>query len=97
MAINGNVSLDYQYIAALFVLANGDDEIILENPLTGVEIDRVFYNTANFPTFRGSSLSLDPDFYDGTSNNDGLNWCDGDDLYGLGDFGTPGQVNPQCP
>ncbi|MBL4634712.1 MAG: lamin tail domain-containing protein [Kofleriaceae bacterium] len=96
-ALNGDVTLDYQYMAAFFVLANGADEIILVNPLTSVEIDRVFYNTVNFPDFRGSSLSLDPDFYDGTSNDDGLNWCDGDVLYGPGDFGTPGQVNPQCP
>lgn len=97
MALNGGVTLDYQYQPTAFVLANGADEIILINPLTKGEINRVFYNTVSFPSFRGSSLSLDPDFYDGASNNIGANWCDGDDIYGTGDFGTPGQVNPQCP
>jgi len=95
MAVNGGVALDYQYLNT-FILANGNDEIILVNPLSGAEIDRVFYN-GGFPDFTGASLSLDPDNTTTVLNDIGVNWCDGNDPYGNGDFGTPGQVNPQCP
>lgn len=43
------------------------------------------------------SLSLDPDHYDPTANDDGSKWCKVNKKYGLGDYGTPGQINPQCP
>jgi hypothetical protein len=36
----------------------------------------------------GAARSLDPD---------GATWCDATTPYGLGDLGTPGEVNPACP
>ena len=64
-------------------------------------VDAVVYDDGPlFPDARAASLSLDPDAFDATANDDGANWClgvapyfedeDGDNL------GTPGAANPAC-
>ncbi len=58
----------------------------------GVVIDAITWVDA---TAR-RSRSLDPDFVDATANDEESNFCDGVDVYGAGDFGTPGAMNPQC-
>ncbi|MEO1144895.1 MAG: Ig-like domain-containing protein [Cyanobacteria bacterium J06638_22] len=89
---NGGVSVDYEYSS--YLLANGDDEIILTNTV-GVEIDRVEYDGGpNFPDPNGASMSLlDPTL----DNNVGANWAPSNTTYGAGDFGTPGAVNVILP
>ena len=68
MATQG-VTLTYQY--ANFVLANGDDEIILTNA-SAVEIDRVEYDGGPvWPDPTGASMMWDEASGD---NNDGTNW-----------------------
>ncbi len=94
---NGGIQIDFAYPTADFVLANGSDEVQLVNPLTGEEIDVVRYSTSVFPNTRGTSKSLDPDFTNSVTNDLGDNWCDGSIVFGIGDFGTPGLANPQCP
>lgn len=94
---NGGVNVDFSYGEA-FALGNADDEIVIENPDALVIIDSVLYDPLlDFPNLQGASLSLDPDEHDVLANNEGENWCEGSTAYGAGDFGTPGQPNPQCP
>jgi Ca2+-binding RTX toxin-like protein len=85
---NGGVAVDYEY--SRYILANGDDEIILTNTV-GVEIDRVDYDGGlNFPDPTGASMSLLNPTLD---NNVGVNWVTSNTTYGAGDFGTPGAAN----
>lgn len=97
---NGGVTADFVY-GELFSLANADDEIVIANPDVGgfeVVIDGVNYDAGiTFPSSEGFALSLDPDQHTSTANNVGLNWCDAADPYGDGDFGSPGEPNPDCP
>ncbi|MEM1081874.1 MAG: lamin tail domain-containing protein, partial [Pseudomonadota bacterium] len=88
---NGGVPVDYVYTS--IALANGVDEVILDDG-SGNEIDRVEYDDgATFPDPAGASMSLtDPT----TDNNVGINWCEASTAFGDGDFGTPGAAN-DCP
>lgn len=45
----------------------------------------------------GKSLQVDPDFANATDNDVFANFCDGTQVYGEGDLGTPGAPNAQCP
>ena len=91
--LNGGLDVDYVY--SNFNLSNKDDEIVLS--VYGVTIDEVGYdNGQNFPGAPGKSLSLSPESYDGTANDDGAAWCDGTTAYGDGDLGSPGEANPDC-
>ncbi len=93
--VNGGLSMAYVYSNLNF--SNKDDEIMLLSA-DGQEIDRVAYDDGgSFPDTVGTSLSLDPLRFDVESNDMGPNWCDGADPYGLGDFGSPGMMNPACP
>jgi hypothetical protein len=93
---NGGVIVDFAY-GELFFLGNGPDEVIIDNLDAAVRIDSVFYDVATFPDTEGASISLDPDAHDAALNNEGGNWCDGQDSFGLGDLGSPGGPNPECP
>ncbi len=91
MATNGGYTADYQY-SSFFLSAT--DEVVLE--CTGTVIDSVDYGTAlGFPAATGASISLDPNFYNQTDNDNGANWCVSSTTTGLsgGDLGTPGNVN----
>ncbi len=94
---NGGVTLDFAYPDFLFVLANGNDEIVLIEPFGLAEIDRVEYRDATFPDTPGRSLSLSSTAYSSISNNIGANWCEGQAAFGDGDLGSPGEINPACP
>ena len=88
---NGGVSVAYQYSG--FYLANGDDEVILEDT-NGIEINRVEYDGGpTFPDPTGASMSLKDPTLD---NNVGENWCTARTPFGDGDLGTPGAEN-DCP
>ena len=95
MASEG-VTLLYQYSS--FVLANGDDEVILTNA-SAVEIDRVEYDGGPvWPDPTGASMMWDENTAD---NNVGANWSTSTTVFGSGDLGTPGAANggaaPQPP
>lgn len=96
MAVNGGVAVDYVWPEGTFFLSNSSDEVIIE--VGGVVIDEVAYDDSmGWPDFAGASLSLQPTALDAVANDDVANWCAGSTPYGLGDFGSPGMMNPACP
>ncbi len=95
--LNGGVPVDYAYGSKMSLGDNVDRIRLVWN---GVVIDQVEYVIGTtFPEADGRSLSLDPYFFDFELNDDGEAWCPtGDDHpLELGDFGTPGEMNPECP
>lgn len=89
-ATNGGVAVDYEYSS--FLLANGDDEVVIRDG--SIEVDRVNYDGGpEFPDPTGASMALVRTYL---NNNQGGNWCTSTTPYGLGDFGTPGAANV-CP
>ena len=91
MALEG-VTLLYDYSGVL--LANGDDEVILENA-AAVEIDRVAYDGGPlWPDPNGASMMWDEASAD---NNVGANWAVSTAPFGSGDLGTPGAPNGGVP
>ena len=66
---NGDLRLHYDYRA--FVLANTEDEIVLE--WKGIEIDRVAY-TSDWPFEAGVAMELDPAFLDADLNDGPFSW-----------------------
>ena len=91
---NGGVTVDYAYGNAAN-LGNSEDEIILS--YNGSPIDRVAYDAGvNFPDVSGKSMSLDPDSYNSSFNDNGTYWCNALSAMPSGDFGTPGVMNDDC-
>ncbi len=91
---NGGVTADYAFASGM-QLANGADELALIHGLS--TIDHIAWDDGvTWPDTTGSSLSLSPTATDGTSNDDGANWCSGSSTYGDGDKGTPGDANDGC-
>lgn len=85
---NGGLNVDYEYVD--YFLANGADEVILEDTSNAV-VDSVFYDGGpGFPDPTGASMALtDPDL----DNAVGPNWVTSTDPFGSGDLGTPGADN----
>ena len=92
VGVNGGVAGDFEY--GSWPLANGSDEIELEH--FGVILDTVVFSDPTWPDDSGESMSLDPDEYDETANDSADNWCGGQDIFGQGDLGSPGDLNPDC-
>lgn len=95
--LNGGIPVDYVYGSKVSLGENVDRIRLVWN---GVVIDQVEYVIGTtFPKADGRSLSLDPSFFDFELNDEGEAWCPtGDDHpLALGDFGTPGEMNPECP
>jgi len=74
-------------------LQGGDDEIVLRGPLG--EIDRVEYDR-EWGFNNGVSLFLRGQRTTSQDNDIRDNWCVAAGAYAPGQFGTPGQPNPQC-
>ena len=92
-AVNGGAYVSYAWDE--FNLGNGDDEIILEH--AGDVLDEVQYDGGALwidPT--GASMSLDPTLYTTADNDDPTSWCESTSAFGLGDLGSPADVNPTC-
>jgi len=88
---NGGVEIDYMYNG--FILANGDDEVIV-CWIDGITvIDEVYYNDDDFPDPNGASMELKPEFMNYLDNDIGSNWQEAVEIYGDGDLGTPGEMN----
>jgi hypothetical protein len=92
---NGGVTIDYVYTGVILA-NNATDELILSSGATVVD-QVVFDDGETFPDSSGKSLSLSASKLDEVMNDDGANWCDGMDDYGMTDLGTPGAANPECP
>jgi len=87
---NGGVTVDYAYSS--FTLSNLWDEVILAHP-SGIIIDYVYYdNGTTFPDENGKSMMLLEPTLD---NSLGENWIAADVAFGVGDYGTPGEINFQ--
>ena len=98
LATNGGVPVNYGYTK--LTLSNGGTKLALlshDATQTSVDVvvDEVTYGTG-WPLSFGKSLSLDPEALNTTANDDPTKWCKGQDAYGNGDLGTPGQPNPSC-
>ena len=93
-AKNGGFTPLYAYSGV--DLNNGGDSVVL---LAGtVEIDRVDYATSKgWPDAKGKSLQLDGALDPTGDHNVPADWCLGTTPYGLGDLGSPGAKNPDCP
>jgi hypothetical protein len=91
-ALNGGVAVDYVWPS--YTLGNDDDEIVLSNGRT--EIDVVAYGTSGWVDPNGASASLDPSYTNATDNDDAAFWCESSSTFGAGDAGTPGTVNDTC-
>lgn len=96
-SLNGGVICDYKYSG--FTLSNTVDSIILKNT-EGFLIDKVVYDTTIQPwkilNKPGYTIQLASSSYDAEENDDGANWCNAFESYGLGDKGTPGTINSEC-
>ena len=93
-ANNGGIDLDYSY-GSQMTLSNSDDEIILENDLGLVDMI-VWDNGQTFPDPTGTSMNLDPTYYNESDNDTGSNWCESTTVLASGDYGTPGSENESC-
>jgi hypothetical protein len=71
-----------------FQLANSEDEVVLAD-LVGSAIDSVAYSQG-WPLEEGSSMEL---VSPGSDNSDPASWGSSQAVFGLGDRGTPDQLN----
>lgn len=89
---NGNVEIDYEYSG--FSLGNSEDEIKLYNEDETVLIDQVIYTGSDpWPDPDGASMELILQYLNHIDNDNGNNWHEATEVYGDGDFGTPGMPN----
>ena len=94
-ALNGGVTASFAYTG--FILSNSSDEVILSH--NSRILDEMVYSAdLGYGMSAGKSLSLDVDKYDFNDNDLADSWCPSPSEFGtLGDFGTPGEMNPTCP
>jgi hypothetical protein len=90
-AMNGMLPPVTATFAFTMVGTTGDVRLIAADTTT--VLDAITWATAP----DGASLALDPDASDVVSNDVESNYCPGTTPYGLGDLGTPGGANAQCP
>jgi hypothetical protein len=101
-AVNGDVSVDYQYDDV--ILSNETDDLLI---MAGeILLDQVAWDDgAAMPDESGASMSLDPwiyldeagEFVGHIDNDTAENWCDSITAWGLRtDDGSPGSENEYC-
>lgn len=87
---------DLVWSGAAFGLNNTADMVRLI--CDGATVDEVAYDDGvTFPDPNGASMTLAPTAIDAGDNDVGDNWCEGSSDYFMGDFGTPGAANDDCP
>jgi len=95
--LNGWVTVDFTY--AYGMLLDDEDEIYIEHG--GLLLDAIeFDDGLTWPNPLGRSMSLEPNAFDVSLNDQGAAWCATSavpayQLFG-GDHGTPGDGNPAC-
>jgi hypothetical protein len=93
MGLNGGVPGVAYAFGTSYTLANTGDEVRLE--CGGAVIDQVVY-LDSWPFADGVAMQLSSASLDATANDAAGSWCAATAAYGLGDLGTPGQVNAGC-
>jgi hypothetical protein len=86
--LNGGFAADVVWVS--FFVSNSGDEIVLEDE-SGVEQDRLVYTDAPFTTSFGASLERTSPRL---TTSDGASWTEATTVFGTGDRGTPGALNP---
>jgi hypothetical protein len=89
--INGVVARFTFSVLTGSTAAPGDIRVLAPDGTTVV--DSVTWTSSR----AGTALQLDPDFTTAAGNDTEANFCDASAPYGLGDLGTPGTANAQCP
>ncbi|MGB0589732.1 MAG: hypothetical protein ACPGU1_08650 [Myxococcota bacterium] len=89
---NGGVELDWAWGNSLEFPSSAGDVVLTCGE---VQIDHLAYDES-WPTVPGASLALSPFHIDGDENDLAEFWCTGTQLFGAGDLGSPGQLNPPC-
>ncbi|MCC6406827.1 MAG: lamin tail domain-containing protein [Planctomycetes bacterium] len=93
--VNGGIPVAYAWSG--FHLDDTDDELVLVAP-GGLEVERIAYSTAGWPSTPGAALNLNPGLFDGFLNDLPGSWCDAQTtIAGSTDKGTPGAPNTACP
>ncbi len=94
-SVNGGLpTVDMTWVRSTFRFDNPADEIVINS---GTEdLDEMSWTRSTGLT-SGSSWSLDPESMDADANDSSSAWCAGATSYGLGDLGTPGSANDDCP
>ncbi|MFH0760510.1 MAG: lamin tail domain-containing protein [Bacteroidota bacterium] len=87
---NGGVGVDYTYSG--FTLGNTADQVILCLPDESV-IDQVLYESG-WPLVSGASMELHPGYTTTQANDQVINWYLAKTVFGAGDLGSPGRINP---
>jgi hypothetical protein len=86
---NGGVEVDYQYDN--FVLDDSEDEIVILSLSGVVVVDSVGYDSGDtFPNSEGISMAL---LNANMENSFGFSWRSSTQIFGDGDYGTPGFSN----
>jgi hypothetical protein len=88
---------DYTPDAVFSSVALADDtgSLVIASPAEN--LDTVAWDSANWPTTDGASMTLWSGAVTGLDNDAGGNWCDASTAFGAGDLGTPGSANDACP
>ncbi len=86
---NGGINLDHEY--SNFTLGNSEDEIILYLNDTTI-LDQVKYNS-DWQITKGTSLELNPEYFNSTFNEEAFKWNLAKVPFGNGDLGSPGYAN----
>jgi hypothetical protein len=101
------IALDYAYDPIEFNIQPGTDAVNLG--YNGEALDGVSFTEGTFLQEDGKSMSLSAtyideiqleypfDFFGYIDNDEGNNWCTGSSTFGSGGFGSPGEINPDCP
>ena len=97
-------NVDYVYGTG-FSLTNSGFELSVStygtNGTDGFVLFNVDFTAAGFPSasssiYDGKSIQLAPSVKDAEAAQDGSNWCAATVQYSTGDYGTPGEKNPEC-
>ena len=87
---NGGINVDYEYDNLDLINSGGQISIISNSNL----IDQVDYLGFNLEA--GKSLSLNPNNFNSSDNDNANNWCLSTNQLLSGDFGTPRAMNTDC-
>ncbi|MFT3767938.1 MAG: lamin tail domain-containing protein [Minicystis sp.] len=95
-ALNGGVTVDYQYATIKF---QNDTGSLTISTAANVVIDTVSYDEASGLDPDGASRTLDPGFLSASMNDTDTHWCAAKSFINgnAGDRGTPGKPNDACP
>jgi hypothetical protein len=93
IALNGgNLNVDYEYPYSSFKITSVETITLSNN---GTTFDTVSFNSS-YPLIAGAALILDSGNLTSSANDNVANWCISGNVFGTGDYGTPGSANDGC-